>query len=273
MKSVIKQEWKMRSRSILWASGVLLLLNVIMYICNGVVMVNPTSKTRFMADMFMSIAMTVDTFGVLIYTLCAGAGNMRSMLFSDTGYLMMSLPKNSFVLIAGKMLTGLFEFLIYCVHFCVYVLILLAQTSGTSFTDVETSESGVIISNAIAGNGFWGRLGTILKDVFTEHLPECLNFVGMVIVCFVLLEIVYNCAITVYTSFCKNRRFTKLLLLVILFLMIWLAGKVTSNVIGAANFDIFDNFTRLWLPIGIFSVFGAVYYVITCLLYEKKVSL
>lgn len=284
MKSVIRQEWKMRSRTIAWVSGILAILNIIMIISNGIAIINPTSKTRFAANMMMSISAIIDTFGILGWTILKGAGNMQTMLFGDTGYLFMTLPKKSYILLIGKTLVGLIEFVIYAFQSCVYMLVLLAQSGGKMIdeTDVEIIADGVAMSSAggdpiigdvIAGNGFFGRLGTILNHLFTEHLTDLLNAIGLCIVVFILIQIVINCAMTVYASFCKNRRFSKLLMVLILFFLMWISIKITGSVLDVAHFRITENIAQLWVPVGIFTLFGAVYFTGTFLLYEKRVSL
>ena len=59
---------------------------------------------------------------------------------------------------------------------------------------------------------------------------------------------------------------------IFVYLFIWFTIKLFGIFVNFINFDFFRDAAELWIPMGILFLISVVYYVVTCILYEKKIS-
>ncbi|MEE0999478.1 MAG: hypothetical protein UIH41_07445 [Treponemataceae bacterium] len=247
MLSVIKQEFFIHKKNILIMS----ILLVGLYVGSGIfTWLNKVFTSENLVDisaLWFSFTMLIGTFGAFFVALIKGSGSMTDILFKDTGTLMKTIPVSSWALIGGKMIVGLVEFLVYGLLFLVY---------GLCFCLFEFQTIPVDIQNAI-------------KD----YIPEILTLGCMFVLGFLMSQSVINFAQTVFATFGRKTRWGKFLIGLVIYLGIYWIFRVVGAFIDVIDFNYITDIMELWIPMLIFSVVGIIFYVVTCILYEKKVNI
>lgn len=271
MKSVIKEEWLLRYKSILFGVLILAAVNIATIIANGIAIANSGGRATLVSEILIVATIMLDTMGIFFWALIRGAGNMEPMLKKDISYMMKLIPKRSYEIIGGKVLVGLFEFIIYCAVVAFFTLILLAQANIMEDHALVISDS--IVATSMNPQGFFANYIYLIKVIFTEVFWDCINFAAYVLIGFVLFQIFVNFISTIYYSFCRNAKFKVVLLVVFAMFVGWFTVRIATTFLDIAHITQFNEISSLWIPYGIFSVIGVGYFILTCYLYNRKVSL
>ena len=273
MKAVIKQDFLRRRSGVLISSLVLFLLNAFLIIMtlianksqpgmmgevvtqletSGSVHISATGIWAFL-EFITPVVVLIDTLGIFFWSIEQGASNIGKDLRSDVGYLYKMVPRSGWNLLGGKLILGLAEFLFYAVQSFIYLLILEKVSSGSS--------SGLFVFTwndevtAASMHGFFPAL-TLVAAVVTQ---------------FILGATLVGFASITGTAFFKNRRFRGSFVTIGIFALAILVGRV--NVLFFTKIGIEDITQRtIWLGLMIELLFSAIFYVLSCILWEKKVS-
>ena len=143
MLSVLKQEFSIHKKNILFTSIIIAAIYAISLIC---LCLNNVITSENMADftaIWVAISFVVGSVGAFFITLGKGSGSMIDLIYKDTGLLMKTIPVNSLKLIGGKIIIGLLEFFIYTTLFSVYlcILTLYAKNNSSDFIKISLSNS------------------------------------------------------------------------------------------------------------------------------------
>ena len=141
MLSVLKQEFSIHKKNILFTSIIIAAIYAISLIC---LCLNNVTTSENMADftaIWLAIGLIVGSVGAFFITLGKGSGSMIDLLYKDTGLLMKTIPVNSLKLIGGKIIIGLLEFIIYLILFSIYVCILTVCVKNNSTEFIKMSFS------------------------------------------------------------------------------------------------------------------------------------
>ena len=273
MKAVIKQDFLRRRSGVLISSLVLFLLNAFVIILtliankskpgmmgevvtqletSGSVHISATGIWAFL-EFVTPVVVMIDTLGVFFWSLEQGASNIGKDLRSDVSYLYKMVPRSGWNILGGKLILGLAEFLFYAIQSFIYLLILERVSSGSS--------SGIFV---ITWND--SRTDFMIKNFFPTF-----TIVVAVMMQFVLGATLVGLASITGTAFFKNRRFRGPLVVVGIFALAILVGRVAGNVFSWFEFETM-RLTVIWLGLLIEFIFSAVFYVLSCILWEKKVS-
>src|SRR5574344_1067419 len=95
MKATFRQEWKASKKRILYTSIVLAAILLGTVLINFIAYKTKSSNITFFGMFLYRIGILAGTIGIPIYALICGSGNIRSLLFSDTNYLMLLIPEHS----------------------------------------------------------------------------------------------------------------------------------------------------------------------------------
>ncbi len=282
MLAVLRQEWKGRRFTILIVSGIMLAVNAAAFISQLVSYADGSVYPGLMSIIWTSIAGVVTFFIATFYVLFAGAGNIGRVLFTDSSYLLLSLPRRGFSVLGGKICIGTAEFLIYAVQAGLY-----ASVHMTAFMTVGAP--------AGAGNpgDFLQVIGLLYRTVFVSNLHAVLFVLVDMLLFFVAASILISSAAIFIRSFIKSKRFSTVLTVAALFLMIqipvWLAETLYRHGISpVSRFGIrlympaFEDFAQwsagvmqfnlYWVPLVTGIVFSVLYFAGASLLFEKKVE-
>ena len=285
MKAVIKQDFLRRRSGVLISSLVLFLINITMIITiliarNGTgsssisqiitteegITVTTRSGIRTFIEIAMPIVFMIDTVGIFIWALDQGAYNIGKDLRGDVGYLYKMVPRSGWNLLGGKLIIGSSEFLIYAIQSLIYMLLIGRAFDGSSF------------SSSLEFN--W-NLNGMMVNTNTRLFTNCVFVILIALVQFVLGATLVSCVSIAGAAFLKNRRFTKAIVAIGIFALASLVGRITAKILIALSGDYAGGAYMtsgisisgiIWIGLLIELVFSAAFYVLTCILWEKKVS-
>ena len=247
MLSVLKQEFSIHKKNILFTSIIITAIYAISLICfclNNVI--TSENMTDFTA-IWMAIGLIVGSIGAFFITLGKGSGSMIDLLYKDTGLLMKTIPVNSLKLIGGKIIIGLLEFFIYTTLFSVYlcILTLYAKNNSSELINISLSDS----------------------------IFDCFSLFCFVITLFILAQTVLNFAFTLSKSFVKNTKWSGILVGVTIYFILSFIVEITSATFDIIHFNYPEDFLKFWILVILFTIISIVLYIITSILYDKKVNL
>lgn len=247
MLSVLKQELSIHKKNILFTSIIIAAIYAISLIC---LWLNNVITSENMADftaIWMAIGLIVGSIGAFFITLGKGSGSMIDLLYKDTGLLMKTIPVNSLKLIGGKIIIGLLEFFIYTTLFSVYLCILTLYAKNNSLEFIKISLS--------------------------DSIFDCFSLFCFVITLFILAQTVLNFAFTLSKSFVKNTKWSGIIVGVTIYFILSFIVEITSATFDIIHFNFPDDFANFWILIILFTIISIVLYIITSILYDKKVNL
>lgn len=247
MLSVLKQEFSIHKKNILFTSIIIVAIYAISLIClclNNVI--TSENMTDFTA-IWIAIGLIVGSIGAFFITLGKGSGSMIDLLYKDTGLLMKTIPVNSLKLIGGKIIIGLLEFFIYITLFSVYLCILTLYAKNNSLEFIKISLS--------------------------DSIFDCFSLFCFVITLFILAQTVLNFAFTLSKSFVKNTKWSGIIVGVTIYFILSFIVEITSATFDIIHFNFPDDFANFWILIILFTIISIVLYIITSILYDKKVNL
>ena len=276
MKAVIKQDFLRRRSGVLISSLVLFLLNTFLIIMtlisnksqpgmmgevvtqletSGSVHISATGIWAFL-EFITPVVVLIDTLGIFFWSIEQGASNIGKDLRSDVGYLYKMVPRSGWVLVCGKLILGLAEFLFYAVQSFIYLLILERVSSSVT--------TGMFVFT-------WNNSSTayMMKKFFPAF-----TVVFSVVMQFILGATLLGFASITGTAFFKNRRFRGPLVAVGIFALAIFIGRVIARVLSNFTFEemTYDFLYMIWIALLIEFIFSAIFYVLSCILWDKKVS-
>lgn len=247
MLSVLKQEFSIHKKNILFTSIIITAIYAISLICLWLRNVITSENMADFTAIWLAIGLVVGTVGAFFITLGKGSGSMIDLLYKDTGLLMKTIPVNSLKLIGGKIIIGLLEFFIYITLFSVYlcILTLYAKNNSTEF----------------------------IKMSFSDSMFEYFSLFCSVISLFILAQTVLNFAFTLSKSLVKNTKWSGIIVGVIIYFILSFIVEITGATFDIIHFNFPDDFANFWILIILFTIISIVLYIITSILYDKKVNL
>ena len=247
MLSVLKQEFSIHKKNILFTSIIIAAIYAISLIC---LCLNNVITSENMADftaIWVAISFVVGSVGAFFITLGKGSGSMIDLLYKDTGLLMKTIPINSLKLIGGKIIIGLLEFFIYTTLFSVYLCILTLYAKNNSSDFIKIS-----LSNSI--------FDYFSLFCFAIHL-------------FILTQTVLNFAFTLSKSLVKNTKWSGIIVAVTIYFILSFIVEITGATFDVIHFNFPEDFLKFWILVILFTIISIVLYIITSILYDKKVNL
>ncbi|MCI1208689.1 MAG: hypothetical protein LKF96_04520 [Treponema sp.] len=268
MKTVLREEWKAGRARIKITSIVLAVILL------GSVLVNVTayrtglSHVTFFGSFLYIFSLILGTVGIPVYALVRGSGNIRSLLFDDTNYLLLLLPKRSYVLLGGRQLMNLAEFCIYFIPSLCY-LSLLGPTGGLLWNWFGGSLH--------AGTTYWHNVSALYRELFIEYPAWTVQTFLMVLISFAAVQATLNCAFAIYASFVHSKKPHKFLMALIIFFLFYLEVRVSTWGMNRLLFTrpFYAEPTAAgaaWFHVGILAAFGTVYFLLTGWLLENRIE-
>ena len=125
---------------------------------------------------------------------------------------------------------------------------------------------------------FCALIGVSTEDVnihfdFTDIVPEILTLCCAVVLGFLILQSIINLALTLFSTFGRKGRFGKFIIGLMIYLFFYATMRIIGAFLDVINFNLLNDILDVWVPLGIFTIFGVIFYAITCVLYEKKVNI
>ena len=247
MLSVLKQEFSIHKKNILFTSIIITAIYAISLIC---LCLNNVITSENMADftaIWLAIGLIVGSVGAFFITLGKGSGSMIDLLYKDTGLLMKTIPINSFKLIGGKLIIGFVEFIIYVVLFSFYFCILTVCVKNNSTEFIKIS---------------------FLDSMYEYFLLFC-----FIVTIFILAQTVLNFAFTLSKSLVKNTKWSGIIVGVTIYFILSFIVEITGATFDVIHFNYPEDFLKVWILVILFTIISIVLYIITSILYDKKVNL
>lgn len=270
MKATLKQEWKASRARILYTSAVIAIVLLGASLTNFIAYQTQSNHLTFFGVVMYIIGM-ISVLCIPLYALLRGCGNLRSLLFSDTNYLMLLVPAHSYTQLGAKQLVNLAEYVIYAVPAALYLSFMMPSLGVLLYT-----EFGTTFPNIDPGVSYWENVKAIYHFVFAEHLGSVLQFFVWSIISFVVWQAGINFAYALYSAFIHTKRPNKFLILVILFFVFYIPirlGFFGLNYGFSSSFSddgTVNGAAVFWNHAMRFAVFGAMYFLATGWLLEHK---
>lgn len=144
MLQIIKYQLRGRKNSFLLTLAILGAVNLLAWFFGARELVMQTYRMSAAMGFWIFISMTV-TFvsGAAMFFMCA-SGHASGMLYRDSGYLMLTVPRRGWEILGGRFIAGLIEgaayglavFLSMCVHFALWSS--LKSAGAASFIEILT---------------------------------------------------------------------------------------------------------------------------------------
>lgn len=258
MKAVIRQQIKARYKMFF---GNLLLVSVlslsILLTGKGNNLFGPGRKT--ILESWLQLAFTATYFGIPTYCIVSLIKIIKSMVFQDTKYLLLSLPKRSYVVFGGTFLAILFEFILYAIVLFIWLTVMGAvpETTQDFFTPVVNSQS------------FWTNLNQIYYYIFIKHFSTTLKIFTLALIYSSFVAMVFSFSFTLFAALFKHKKFPKILTIVGIYLIFDLTVRILG---GFSNRLHLKGSAALWVPASITAVLAIGFFVGTSWLFEKKIE-
>ncbi len=215
MLNIIKYQLKDRRNSMLLMGGIFLIFNLIAFALEtkdgllGHVQFGPSSA------FWVGIAVSVTIISTIVMFYRCSSGHVKSLLFKDTSYLMLTIPRRGWEIIGGRLIAGLIEFLIFGI-------------SGALLLSVHAAFGAVFATSGTTS--FLQALGIIYQQIFGLNLFSFIQL-GLIGLClFVSLGIFLTFAMVASRSFIKKNRglATVITIVVFIFVINWAVQLSTS---------------------------------------------
>lgn len=259
MKAVIRQQIKARFKVFLGNLVLISLVSLSISLTGKGSNIFELGDTT-MLGFWLQLAFSATYFGIPIYCVVSFIKLLKSMVFQDTKYLLMSLPRSSYTIFGGTYLTILIEFLLYAILLFFWFTITASsvQTHGNFF-----------ISEPMLSNSFWYNLKNIYYYFFVKHLARVLQGFVLIIIYGSFVAMVFSFSFTLFAALFKHKKFPKILTIVGIYLIFDLTVRILG---GFSNRLHLKGSAALWVPASITAVLAIGFFVGTSWLFEKKIE-
>ncbi|MBP7480329.1 MAG: hypothetical protein KA785_07760 [Spirochaetaceae bacterium] len=260
MKAVIRQQWKARYKTALMLCGIISLVSLSVVLSGQGSRLFSSNSSLF--QYWLSIAFAAVYFGVPVYTLTSVITTIKNMVFKDTKYLMLTVPKKSWKLIVGRLLVIMGELIAYAVVMLFWLSILFASESG----GMVSFENQVYTS---AAAGFFARLGEIYSIVFVKHIVETIQIIPMALIGAVFIMMVFSFSLTLFASIFRHKQFPRVLSIILVYIMFDLTVRLMALIFNGYEVDAVSS---MWPPAAIIALLACGLFAGTCILFEKRIE-
>jgi hypothetical protein len=191
MKEIIKYQLKDRKGFILLILSVFGILNLIAFAIEFYAVMSGTNIQSFdsMIWVVLAIATTAITTGVMFF-LC-GSGHVDSLLYKDTSYLMLTIPRTGWQILGGRFIAGMIEFAIY-----------IASASVLAVVHVVI----VAFTGSIVPENAFKLIGAFFEQVFIVNFPAVIQILLLALLVYALIGMMITFAVVASRSFLKSKR-------------------------------------------------------------------
>jgi len=207
MKEIIKYQLKARKGSILLLLAIFGILNAASWAAEVQALASGVREFTPMLAFWVPISIGVTVSSVAVMFFLCGSGHVDALLYKDTSYLMLTLPRRGWQILGGRFIAGLAEFMIYAVTAGILLSVHLAI--------------GLLMGDTREYTNFFSALGASYYQVFI------VNAEAVVKMSLVILSVFTACGVLLTTVAVASRTIVK--------------NKGISTAIGVALFVIVTN--------------------------------
>ncbi len=211
MLSIIKYQLRDRRNLFLLKGGILLVLHLIVWSLGAREIFTARYSLESTAGFWLFIAGAYTTLLLFGHYFSCGSGHASSLLYKDTGYLMLAIPLRGWQILGGRFIAGLIEFLAYALlaFVCIFIhatLFLTLKAAGSAsfiesalltarhIFDASPSVFGkavLIMLSAYASLGLSLTFAFVLSRSFVRN--RALSLAGTAAVFIVLVNVTTRC--------------------------------------------------------------------------------
>lgn len=140
---------------------------------------------------WIPVAVTVTMVTTVVSFFVCGSGHVNDLLYRNTNYLMLTIPRRGWEILGGRFIAGLIEFLAIAVP--AFVIMSVYAAMGAVYAQQATS-------------GFAGALGYIWKQIFLVNFGPTLILLLLALCVFTAAGFALTFAAVASRSFVKNRK-------------------------------------------------------------------
>ncbi len=170
MKEIIKYQLISRRKPFLFSLAALLTINGVSWFFGARDLLSNAPQFSGSSVFWLFIAGVFSSVSLIITVLACGSGHLKSLLFKDTGYLLLSLPRRGWQILAGRFIAGLAEaalfFLAFTLCASVHTVLwpILAMSPDTSFWQVYLERLQSLVSLGVVTHA---KIALIMICAFT----------------------------------------------------------------------------------------------------------
>ena len=190
MLEIIKYQLKGRKNSMLLLLAIFGILNLIAFAVEAAGMFTGSFSFGPAAGFWIPIAVGSTVITTVVMFFKCSTGHVEELLYKDTSYLMLTVPRRGWEVLGGRLVAGLVEFIAYAVS-CAFLLSIHGAFAAVLSSGGET--------------GFFRLLGFMYEQVFITNFFPLLQ-VSLIMLCgFVTTGIFIVFAAVGSRSFVKNK--------------------------------------------------------------------
>ncbi len=190
MLEIIKYQLKGRKNSALFLLGVFALINVITWAIAGTGLALGNAHLPPATAFWMPVSIATMVITITITFFLCGSGHVNDLLWRNTSYLMLTIPRRGWEILGGRLIAGLIEFLAIALPALAMMSVHLAI--GDAYRHV-------------AGSGFTETLVLIYRHFFVTNLPATLFAFLLALCVFVSAGVALTFAAIVSRTFVRSR--------------------------------------------------------------------
>ncbi len=190
MYEIIKYQLKNRKSTILFLLAVFSGLNLIAWVLEAVKILNGDFLHVANPGFWIPVAIAVQGITTVVMFFQCSSGHSKDLLYKDTSYLLLTVPRRGWEILGGRFVAGLVEFAAYAVPVGIFMSVHAAMGAWATGRGVS----------------FFGALAFMYRQAFVVNLVPMLQMVLLAVLGFLATGFILTFATVASRSLVKNRR-------------------------------------------------------------------
>jgi len=190
MLEIIKYQLKNRKNTILFLLAVFAGLNLVAWVLNAIKILNGDFLRIANPGFWMPVAIAAQVVTTIVMFFRCSSGHARDLLYRDTNYLWLTVPRRGWQILGGRFIAGAIEFVAYAIPVSLFMAVHAAMTGWSA--------------GSMGGN-FFGVLYFIFRQVFVVNIVPFAQVALLGALAFLTTGFILTFAIVASRSFVKNR--------------------------------------------------------------------
>jgi hypothetical protein len=204
MKEIIKYQLKDRKGFMLLVLSVFGVLNLIAFAIELYAVATGSNLQSFDSMLWVVVAAAATAITTIVMFFLCGSGHVDSLLYKDTSYLMLTIPRAGWEIVGGRFVAGLIEFLAYFGSACVLALIHIVIVAFTG---------------SVRPDGVFKFIAAVFDQIFILNFPAVLQILVLAFLVYALIGMAITFAVVASRSFLKSKRLATVSSIAIFFII------------------------------------------------------
>ncbi len=190
MLEVIKYQLKNRKNSILFLLGVFAVLNLIAWGLETVKILSGDFLKLANPGFWIPVAIMTQAVSVTVMFFACSSGHTRDLLYKDTSYLWLSVPRRGWEILGGRFVAGIVEFAAYAIPVGLFMSVHAAMGAWAAGN---------------MGGGVLSAMAYMYRQVFVVNFVPMVQMTFLALLAFMATGFTLTFAVVASRSFVKNR--------------------------------------------------------------------